>query len=369
MNRFSERYRAFSFGAIVLIALTLGFFILLPFVPAILWATVLSTLMYPLYRKSRERWAKSKLFGNGRESTVASLFATIATLVLICIPFALVAVGITLQLGGIGQDVDPSAPKNQPTLNSVMASVDKSVGPIAERFGAANFKVSEWFEKNKEMLAQNLRAPATKALTTTGYTVLTIVIALLTMFFMLRDGRNLREPALQLIPLPREKSESIIQRVGETIHAVFVGTVLVAIIQGTIIGITYYFVGIPNALLLGVISGILCIIPLLGAPVIYIPAGLLLLTQGNTTGAIWIFVIGFGVVSQIDNLLKPWFIGGRANLHPMTTFFAILGGVILLGPIGVMAGPMVLTILLALQDVIRERLALEAGEPAPVTSV
>jgi predicted PurR-regulated permease PerM len=142
---------------------------------------------------------------------------------------------------------------------------------------------------------------------------------------------------------------------------------LVAIIQGTIMGITYALAGAPNALLLGVLSVILCIIPLLGAPVLYIPSGLIMLANGNTAGAFAVLGVGFLVVSQIDNLLKPFFIGGRANLHPMATFFSILGGVLLFGAVGVMAGPMLLTILIALQHIVRERVRLESGEPATLS--
>lgn len=195
-----------------------------------------------------------------------------------------------------------------------------------------------------------------KALSTGAYTVLTIVIALLTMFFMLRDGEKLRGPALELIPLPKEKSLAILARVVDTIRAVFVGTVLVAIIQGAVIGVTYYIAGVAGAPLLGIISMMLCVIPLLGAPVIYVPVGLLLLLQGKVWQGAAVLAVGFLIVSQIDNVLKPFLIGNKVNLHPMAVFFSIFGGVLLIGPIGLMAGPMILTICLALIEIVHERL-------------
>jgi predicted PurR-regulated permease PerM len=117
--------------------------------------------------------------------------------------------------------------------------------------------------------------------------------------------------------------------------------------------------------ILGVIAFLLCIVPLLGSPVIYVPVAIGLFLQGNTTGALGILAFGFLIVSNIDNALRPFLIGGRTNLHPMLIFFSILGGVLLFGPVGVMAGPMLITILLTLFEVLRERMQMpDATEPA-----
>jgi predicted PurR-regulated permease PerM len=172
---------------------------------------------------------------------------------------------------------------------------------------------------------------------------------------MLRDGERLREPALELIPLERAKAEDVLSKMSQTIHAVFIGVVLVALIQGTISGVAYVVCGVPSPLVWFVATTVLCAIPLLGAPLIYVPMALLLLSQGKTPQAIGLLVVGFGVVSQVDNLLRPFVIGARVNLHPMAIFFSLLGGVLALGPVGIMAGPVLLTILLALQDIIREK--------------
>ncbi|OWU65688.1 MAG: hypothetical protein CBB60_003380, partial [Armatimonadetes bacterium Cent15-Ar3] len=105
---------------------------------------------------------------------------------------------------------------------------------------------------------------------------------------------------------------------------------------------------------LGVISVLLCVVPLLGAPVIYVPVGLLFLAQGETTKAAIVLAVGFIIVSQIDNVLKPLFIGSKVALHPLAIFVSVLGGIAVFGPIGLMVGPMVLSILLGLYDHIAE---------------
>lgn len=344
-------YSHLALGLLTLLFLGVGAAIVLPFLPAILWATVLSILTYPLFTRWRDRLNRVPRLKGDLAASGASLLVTLLTLLIIMIPFLMIGAGLFLQFSGVVRDLQGQS------LEEILKQVDGAVKPFAAQLGVKEFSVATYVQEHREAIAQQVRQPLAKFAGQAGFTILTLVIALLTQFFMLRDSHRLREPAVELIGIDRERTESIFHRVAETVRAVFVGTVLVAMIQGAIIGIAYAVVGVPNALLLGVVSAVLCVIPLLGAPVVYIPVGLLLISQGNMQGGLIILGVGFAIVSQIDNVLKPFFIGGRANLHPMAIFFSILGGVILVGPIGVMAGPMALTVLLALQDVVRARYA------------
>src|SRR3569832_540819 len=109
---------------------------------------------------------------------------------------------------------------------------------------------------------------------------------------------------------------------------------------------------------------ILSTIPLKGATLDYVPAALVLAAQQNYAWAIGIGVIGFGV-TKLDYFLRPWLIGGRTNLHPIGVFIGVLGGVLVFGPVGLVAGPMVLAVLLALQDVVRVKVRGTADD-API---
>lgn len=353
-----SRYSHFSLGLLLLVFVGVGAAIVLPFLPAILWATVLSVLTYPMFTRWRDRLNRSPRLKGDVAASAASLLVTLFTLLIIMIPFVMIGAGLFLQFSGVVRDLQGQS------LAEVLKQVDGGIKPFAEQLGVKDFSLGAYMQEHREQILQQVRQPLTKFAGQAGFTVLTLVIALLTQFFMLRDSHRMQEPAVELIGIERERTLAIFHRVAETVRAVFVGTVLVAMIQGLIIGIAYAVVGVPNALLLGVVSAVLCVIPLLGAPVVYIPVGLLLIAQGNMTGGLIVLGVGFAIVSQIDNVLKPFFIGGRANLHPMAIFFSILGGVLLVGPIGVMAGPMALTVLLALQDVVRARYARQEEIPA-----
>ncbi|MGV3619001.1 MAG: AI-2E family transporter [Fimbriimonas sp.] len=359
MGSSARSYSHLALGLLVLLFVGVGAAIVLPFLPALLWATVLSILTFPLYARWKRRLSRVPRLNGDLGASVASLIATLFTLVIILIPFLMIGGGLFLQFSGVVQEFSGRS------MEDILRQADGTIRPIADQLGAKGFSLAAYVQEHREQIVSGVRQPLTRFAGQAGFTILTLVIALLTQFFMLRDSHRLEEPAVELVGLPRERTLGILERVAETVRAVFVGTVLVAMIQGAIIGVAYAFVGVPNALLLGVLSAMLCIIPLLGAPVVYIPVGLALIAQGNMKGGLIILGVGFAIVSQIDNVLKPFFIGGRANLHPMAIFFSILGGVLLVGPIGVMAGPMALTILLALQDVVRERYAARTPEVVP----
>ncbi len=361
MDSFARRYQGIAFGTIVVLSLVLGIAVMLPFVPAMLWAVVLSVLTYPIYAGLRRRLSIYRLLQDGRDATLASFITTILTLAILLIPLGLIVLGLYFQVEEARENLRRGGAAI--SMEGLLAQVDDAVKPLAAQIGIKDFSLARSMKENRGNLMGGVGTVghlAGQAL----FTVLTLIFALLTQFFMLRDGERAREPVLRLIPLPPERGQAILDKVHDTIQAVFAGTVLVALLQGAIIGVAYYFAGVSNALLLALVSGILCIIPLLGAPILYIPIGLMLLAEGDVRGAVIVLGVGFVIVSQIDNLIKPFLIGGRVNLHPMAIFFSILGGVLLVGPIGVMAGPMLLTVILALVDVLRERLSLEPGAHA-----
>jgi predicted PurR-regulated permease PerM len=135
------------------------------------------------------------------------------------------------------------------------------------------------------------------------------------------------------------------------------GTVTVAMVQGALGAIIFALLGIPGALLWGVIMGLLSIIPYLGAFVIWGPVAAYLALSGDWTKAIILTAYGMLAIGLIDNLLYPLLVGKRMRLHTLAAFFAILGGVAVFGMSGVVIGPVVVAVGLALVDIWRQRTA------------
>lgn len=342
---FETRYAPIAFWLIALGALVVGGLILMPFYPAILWAVVFSVLLFPIYRKIEKRIG----------ATMASLTMVVLTLLLIVVPIGLIGSYVGIEVNDFLTDIKQNKTNGSGklTMATVLHEVDSRLEPIRKQMGV-DLSLQDWVEENKQELTSKYSQPVAKFLISLGRGAFTMVIALLTMFFLLRDGHKLRDPALELIPLPREKSEALLVQMAATIRAVFNSVVLVALIQGIIASITYWILGIPGAVMWGLITMFFCIVPLVGAPAIYVPWALILASQGHYVEAMVLLGVGFGIISTVDNLLRPFFIGMHVELHPMAIFFSLLGGVILMGPVGIMGGPLMLTVLLALQKIIRE---------------
>lgn len=345
---FVQRYRGYAFAAIAVLGVIGSFIVISPLLPGLMWAAVLTVLAQPIYARCRKRFSPN----------ASATFTTFGTILLIGLPLLLVGGLLIAQLASYGQEFSSHRPDPSQawTMDEIIRDVDVSVKPILERLGATNFSLTKWFAENKDELGKNIGRAGLSALKGGGYAVFTLVVAFLTMFYLLRDGNKLLKPALELIPLPEDRAREVLERMRRTIQAVFVGVVMVAVIQGGLAGLAYWVAGVPSPLVWTVATMVLCAIPLVGAPVIYVPMGLLLLAQGKFVEGGCLLAFGFGVVSQVDNILRPFIIATQIELHPMAIFFSLLGGVVLLGPVGLMAGPVLLTVMLAVQEVLRDKL-------------
>jgi predicted PurR-regulated permease PerM len=186
---------------------------------------------------------------------------------------------------------------------------------------------------------------------------LNFAVALVTMFFMLRDGHKAREPVVELIPLKPAETGRILDRVAATVRAVFVGVVLVSILQGVLCGIAYAALGVPSPILWGILTIVICMVPLLGAPAGYVPVALYLIMDGRWVNGVILLAIGFGIISNVDNFVRPAVIGNKTELPYIAIFFGLLGGVFAFGAVGIVAGPVIIALTLSLIQIWRARLA------------
>lgn len=358
MNRqeFDSKYCYYGFWILVGGVVALVFQYLLPFVAGIVGGAILSVLTYPLYERIRKRLSP----------TMSSLATVLTTIVVVAIPLTLVGVMVSLQMKSVVTAIEQNKEGGQDTISVdlVVSRIDDALIPVAERAGS-DFKFKEWFDENRQDLTENATRSLTRLGISTGIGVFMIIISFLCMFFMLRDGERLLEPYVDLMPMAKSQSLELLERVGKTVHAVFMGVVLVAFIQGTIATIFYAIAGVNAWLMWGAATAVCAAIPVLGAPVIYVPLSLLLMAQGRFVPGVILLIACLAIVSNVDNILRPKYIGERVGLHYMVVFFSLLGGILAYGPVGIMLGPCLATALLCLVDFIRAMR--KSGEPEPIS--
>jgi predicted PurR-regulated permease PerM len=162
------------------------------------------------------------------------------------------------------------------------------------------------------------------------------------LFYFLRDRRSALDALRALSPLTRSEMDHLFARLDDTVHATIYGTLAVAMVQGLLGGLMFWWLGLPAPWLWGVVMGLLAVVPVLGAFIVWIPAALFLALEGSLGKALILTLWGTVVVGTIDNLLQPILVGRRLRLHTVLAFIAVVGGLMLFGASGLILGPLIL---------------------------
>jgi predicted PurR-regulated permease PerM len=181
--------------------------------------------------------------------------------------------------------------------------------------------------------------------------VVTLFTTLFTMFYFFRDGKDLLRRLRFLIPLDREYKNAIASRFSAVARATVKGTLLIAIVQGTLSGLTLWIFGVGSPILWGVVATLFSIIPLVGAWLVLYPAAFLQIATGHLWQGIGILLITVLVIVNVDNLMRPRLVGQETGMHDLMVFFSTLGGIGMFGPTGFIIGPMVAALFLTMLDI------------------
>jgi predicted PurR-regulated permease PerM len=175
---------------------------------------------------------------------------------------------------------------------------------------------------------------------------------LLSLYYLFKDGNRLFESLKEIVPIPSKQRDLFILRFKEMIYATIYGGLVVALVQGTLGGVIFWILGISSSpVFWGAAMAFLSFIPIGGTALVWVPAALLLIVFGDLWKGIILLLLGVFVISMVDNFLRPVFISSRTNIHPLLLFFSVLGGVQAFGMIGLIAGPLVVTLCLTLIEI------------------
>jgi predicted PurR-regulated permease PerM len=190
------------------------------------------------------------------------------------------------------------------------------------------------------------------------WTVMNALACVFLLFYFFRDRDKAVGLVKFLIPASAKESDQLLKQVRDMIRSTLHGTLFVSAIQGLLGGLMFWFLGIPGALLWGVAMGLLSVVPILGAFVVWVPAAAFLAVQGEWMKAGILALWGVLVVGLIDNLLYPMLVGEQTRMHTVPMFLALLGGLAVFGAAGLVIGPIVLAFTWSLLQLLRKRMIL-----------
>jgi predicted PurR-regulated permease PerM len=177
-----------------------------------------------------------------------------------------------------------------------------------------------------------------------------LIIVIIALFFFCRDGARLKDFAVKWSPLSDNYDASILLKLELGVHSVVKGSLLTAVMQGTLVGIGFAIFGIPNPVLWGVVAVVAALIPTVGTGLITFPAAAFLLFDQQVFGGVGLIIWGV-LVGISDNIARPILMSREIDMHPFLVLLSVLGGLVYFGPIGFLAGPIVLVFFFALLQI------------------
>lgn len=178
--------------------------------------------------------------------------------------------------------------------------------------------------------------------------LLKFVFMLFALYYFFKDGPKIVNKLRLFSPLPANYEDEVFIKVKSMVNAIMLGVFVTALAQGVVGGIGFSIAGISSPAFWGTAMALFSLVPAVGTALIWVPAVIILLILGAYGKALFVLIWGVFVIGMVDNVLRPWLIGGRAHTYPLLTFFVILGGIFVLGFKGVIIGPLVLMILMSI---------------------
>ncbi len=345
------------FGIIALLILCIAAFLVVrPFLSALLLSVILVISTWPLFD------ALVRIL-RGRK-TLAALTITVAFTVALLLPLAFLLTSLGAQVNGLTDTVKNWIEIGLPPAPAWVHDLPFVGERLAGAWAKLSFGGTEVLLKIKPYVP-SIAGWILRVGTTFGGAVVEITIALIVSFFFFRDGMEIaRKIEAVLSHLAGTNAGRLIQTASLTLKSVVYGILGTALVQALLAWIGFVVAGVPAAALLGFITFFLSLVPI-GPPLLWIPAGLWLISTGSTAWAVFLFIWGVLVISGADNIVKPYLISKGSNLPLILIFLGVIGGAMQFGFIGVFLGPTLLAVVFALlREWMEQPKAIEVGDPA-----
>lgn len=321
-----------GFLALLLLATVLFLAVILPFSGAILWAVVASMLFLPLN--------DALVRGLGHRRNLAAGLTLVAIVATVIVPALLLGSALIEEMGGLIVRVRSGeldlVGELERLRDAQPAWLRQSLG--LDKLTSAR-AAQDWLAGNFALSMQSLLSRALDfGQSAFGY-VVSLGVMLYLSFFLLRDGRRILRTVQTAAPLRRDQGRAVLTRFITVVRATIKGSLVVAVVQGTLGGIVFTIVGVEPALLWGVAMAFMSLLPAIGTGLIWVPVAIYLLATGAVWSGLFVVFCGLFVIGLVDNLLRPILVGREARMPDWLAFLSTLGGLQLFGFNGFILGP------------------------------
>lgn len=346
----SNSFYARTFAVAAAIVLGLGLWLVFsPFLSAITWAAFLALLLYPI-----NAWLRPRIVG---KRTGAAALVTALTPIVILAPVTLLAVTFVSQAQVLIDLLRAAAERYH--INSLddlrqFPGAARFFEWLQTRFGVSIGDIQTWIVEHTQELLQRLAGLGGTVFLGALGTFVGFLLMLFVLFFFLRDGDQIVARIRVLIPFPAERKQHLIEHLAAVTRAVVYGIGVTAIVQGVMVGIGFAVTGLPSPVVFGALAALLAMVPVGGTVLIWLPGVLQLGFGNNRWGWATALLVWGIIISTCDNVLRPLLISGRAEISTLAVFLGVIGGLSAFGPIGLVLGPVLLSLVIALLRLVED---------------
>jgi predicted PurR-regulated permease PerM len=327
--------------------------LLLPFAGPVVVAGALSTTAYPAYCWIGRRWPRLS-------PTVRALLTDLAILTLVLVPVVLLIWMAASEVDhfrpGLSRWIVAVQGIHEGRLDDSLRGIQPIPEAVSRGIGLSHAQARAWMLGSVARALDHLAAGASQ---TAGEALQSVALSLalcpLITFVLLRDGAAYVARLRQFLPLSAEDTQRLLDRTRDATVGIVRGLLLTALLEGAIATLGYAVMGIQAAVLLGVLTGVASVVPVVGTSSVWVPVGLVTLLSGRVVPGLLVLAWGTVMVLGIDNFAAPWLVGRRIRVSLLPLLFGILGGATIFGVKGLLIGPLMVSIAPTVFDLVRLR--------------
>lgn len=331
--------------ALAALALYLSYLVAQPFLTAIFAAVVVAVVFHPIH---------ARIYFSVRRPNLAATISTVLVILIVAIPAIVLGVVVTRELGDVYKSLSEKSVAQGGVNTYLIHLLEKPVRLVGRYVDLSRLDLRSTLLGWVDAASRYLVGVSGRAVHNVLSVMLEIVVVFFTLFFLFRDGGWIQRRIAVVLPLTHEQSTRLVSRISETIVASVYGGIAVGLAQGLLTGVAFWALGLSSPVLWSLVAALASLIPVVGTGLVWAPAAAVLALGGHWIKALILLGWGVAVIAQIDAVVRPYIVSGRAKMHNLLIFFALLGGVKAFGFMGIFIGPVIVSVTIVLLDMLRE---------------
>ncbi len=333
----------------ILLGLSLVFILVIgwPFLTPLAYALIMATVFYPIYQRLLKRTKST-----GR----AALYSTAIVFLLIVLPVAFLLNIAAAEAGTLGHEIAARSAQEGGFVHFLSHLTDKPIHFVSRFVDVSNFDPERQINEHIKPFAEKLLPTAASWVGGIVSLIASTFLAVLAMYFLLRDSEGILQSVMDVLPIGEDYSKRLLTTLKNAIVANVHGVFAVGAAQGLATGIALFAVGVSPAVLLGILATLCSVVPVVGTGLVWGPAAVYLMATGHMVKGIVLLAIGGGVISMLDNIIRPLVVSSAVQANGLVLMLSMLGGVAAFGFLGLFIGPELIALVAAVSTMLKEQL-------------